>query len=582
MINTSFKSLKKHIQDIIPTYNQYINIYVIFFILNVTTSYIYILSYESSYMLLIRAGVTTINNLSIAFFSILVIHIFKKYTKTITYILTIIYSLFFIIELFLIINFQSLICPSILIVSSATNKEETYEFFKTYTNNWTFIGGIIIFLLCVLLAYRSKKKFIPTIYERTRHKKRNLIVLCLLLSIYAIQTFYITQVKKMTPYLTLSPLERVYYSIKESRRDRKSYQELLSYMRKDTPIIKRNQSDIQNIVLLIGESLSKTHMNCYGYPQNTTPYLNARIKNDEACIFNHIITPKTVTTEAMKCIMTFYNTESTREWYTYHSLPSVMKEAGYFTIWLSNQDNSGIFGNIPAALAQTSNKVIYTHDKNSQEESYGYFDDKLLPILKENTLNTSKNFYIIHLMGCHQRYTNRFPKTFKQFQYTDIQFSTNIHKKITIAEYDNSVLYNDYIVNEIIKHFIEKETIMIYFPDHGEEVYDSENFAGHNYVNPTKNMVEIPFIIWYSQSLQTKHPKLIKQIKQAQTNHFMTDDIIHTILDICQIQTVEFDSTRSLLHPSYNQYREFYINEHINYNVWKNSNYKHPLFQDNK
>lgn len=219
----------------------------------------------------------------------------------------------------------------------------------------------------------------------------------------------------MTPYLTLSPLERVYYSIKESRRDRKSYQELLSYMRKDTPIIKRNQSDIQNIVLLIGESLSKTHMNCYGYPLNTTPYLNARIKNDEACIFNHIITPKTVTTEAMKCIMTFYNTESTREWYTYHSLPSVMKEAGYFTIWLSNQDNSGIFGNIPAALAQTSNKVIYTHDKNSQEESYGYFDDKLLPILKENTLNTSKNFYIIHLMGCHQRYTIDSPKLSNNF-----------------------------------------------------------------------------------------------------------------------------------------------------------------------
>ena len=80
MINTSFKSLKKHIQDIIPTYNQYINIYVIFFILNVTTSYIYILSYESSYMLLIRAGVTTINNYPLLSF-LYWLFIFSKNTQ---------------------------------------------------------------------------------------------------------------------------------------------------------------------------------------------------------------------------------------------------------------------------------------------------------------------------------------------------------------------------------------------------------------------------------------------------------------------------------------------------------------------
>lgn len=124
-------------------------------------------------MLLIRAGVTTINNLSIAFFSILVIHIFKKYTKTITYILTIIYSLFFIIELFLIINFQSLICPSILIVSSATNKEETYEFFKTYTNNWTFIGGIIIFLYAYFWHIEVRKNLSP-LYTNARDIKKEI------------------------------------------------------------------------------------------------------------------------------------------------------------------------------------------------------------------------------------------------------------------------------------------------------------------------------------------------------------------------------------------------------------------------
>ena len=35
----------------------------------------------------------------------------------------------------------------------------------------------------------------------------------------------------------------------------------------------------------------------------------------------------------------------------------------------------------------------------------------------------------------------------------------------------------------------------------------------------------------------------------------MTDDLIHTILDIMQIKTPEYQETRSLINPYYNQER---------------------------
>ena len=41
-----------------------------------------------------------------------------------------------------------------------------------------------------------------------------------------------------------------------------------------------------------------------------------------------------------------------------------------------------------------------------------------------------------------------------------------------LADYDNAILYNDSIVDAIISRFEDKEAIIIYMPDHGEECYE--------------------------------------------------------------------------------------------------------------
>jgi heptose-I-phosphate ethanolaminephosphotransferase len=49
-----------------------------------------------------------------------------------------------------------------------------------------------------------------------------------------------------------------------------------------------------------------------------------------------------------------------------------------------------------------------------------------------------------------------------------------------MAEYDNSVLYNDYVVSEIIKCFADKDAVVLYFSDHAIDLFETdEKYCGH-------------------------------------------------------------------------------------------------------
>ena len=75
-------------------------------------------------------------------------------------------------------------------------------------------------------------------------------------------------------------------------------------------------------------------------------------------------------------------------------------------------------------------------------------------------------------MGGHGLYYNRYPYSFHKFTEKDIKLNVNESHKLIVAEYDNALYYNDYVVTEIINRFRDTEALVIYLPDHGEAVYD--------------------------------------------------------------------------------------------------------------
>lgn len=527
--------------------------FCILLILNTFSAIIYNLCNEIWLMMSIRLGAALINGAGISLLSMFGLHYIHKFLHiNLTAFVIFISWLIFVIECFLLLNFYTLITPSIIMVILETNRSETSEFFTSYFDTYTWIMLILILILSICIFCCRKK--LQMIYFPTWLQKKKILIpiCCFILVTYTGFTYYVTQIRHMTSYQALTGIERIWYSSQKTIYDRKEYKKYLQLIKQDSPTLTVNHSKIPYVIIILGESLSKLHMNAYGYSLPTTPRLNERIKDMETFRFDSVVTPRTITSESIRQIMTFFDDDSTLPWYQHHTLPAIMKEAGYYTCWLSNQDSfTAGDDNSTASIASTSTNVKFTHQRHASEERYGYFDEELLPLLdQELTKSYKKAFFCLHLMGSHRRYTNRYPVEFAQFNINDISKNISNEKKRTIAEYDNSVLYNDFVCDEIIRRFQDKDAIVFYFPDHGEEVYDTRNMCGHGLYNPSIPMQEIPFLIWTSVIFRKQHPNLTEQLQNVEKKHFNTTNLIHTIMDICGIETKDFQSKKSLLRDS--------------------------------
>ena len=69
-------------------------------------------------------------------------------------------------------------------------------------------------------------------------------------------------------------------------------------------------------------------------------------------------------------------------------------------------------------------------------------------------------------------------------------------------------------------------------------------------------MVEIPFLIYTSDKFIKNYPEKVESIKNSVDKPYMTDDLIHTILEIADIKTSEFDETRSIINKNFNDKRK--------------------------
>ncbi len=125
--------------------------------------------------------------------------------------------------------------------------------------------------------------------------------------------------------------------------------------------------------------------------------------------------------------------------------------------------------------------------------------------------------------------------------------------KNRINDYDTAVKYNDSIVFEIISKVKSRQSssAVIYFSDHGEDVYDTTNeFLRHNEYFGTKPMYEIPFLFRQSDLYKASH-RSIQAISNVEERSYILEDFIHTFMDVIHVNSEVYISDRSLLNPNF-------------------------------
>ena len=465
----------------------------------------------------------------------------------------------FVMEAFVLYQYNALLGVGTVNSLFETNPKESAEFLKTFVGfEGLALAAVVIILVYLLVKHKPWKRVqIDLISQRVLAG-----IVFVLSAAYGIY-MCIGYPGLMFGGENLTPLTRLMGAVNTAWKNHVAYQELVAKLDDDIHL-SRNDGRITNIVFILGESTNRNHMHLYGYELPNTPNLDEMAKKGEIVYFTNVVSAHSTTVASLSKIFTFCNHEAPKPWYEYNNLIDIMNAAGYKTHWLSNQESSGIWGNVAQIYAAHSDVSHYTQIRDSQEDD-GRVDGELFPLVDNAIASASadKNFYVVHLMGCHLAYYNRYPYIFTQFTEKDITGNYNDDQKEVIAQYDNAIYYNDYIVSGIIDKFRETntDTIVIYLPDHGEAVYDEEGINGHIEENPSRHMIEVPLIMWASEKFKQNHPEKWELIQTAVHNPYMTDDMIHTVLDIADIGTVDYDPERSIINREFNRYRPRFFDD---------------------
>lgn len=433
-----------------------------------------------------------------------------------------------------------------------SNGRESAEFFNHTIGNFTsaeFIGKLAIFLaLTALLTWSFKKWF----------KEKPYLILVGTIGLIGL-IFSGLQLRDTTEKKNVNILLRSLIDYKRTRQTLSSNSDN-NFGVDENKLLEGLEGDylLDNVVIVIGESASRNHHSIYGYDLNTTPKLKE--KSDELVIFNDAISSYSTTSESMKMFFSYKNYSTHKgEWYEYPSVPSIFSHLGFKTYWISNQEKMGHFGGCEDYFSSKCDSSAFIGMLFSGDNLQEKYDEALLPELSKIMRNPKKKLVVLHLMGSHGEYYRRYPKEFAHFTEKEIADKGRDYltssKKRTIAEYENSILYSDYIVSNIIdtlKQFNQQKTMMIYFSDHGEELYEKRDFSGHS-----NGYVDIPFIIWANEGARQQLGEKYTEITQSTDDPISVENLPDFLLGISNVQYQMYDSTLDFTSPSYRLEKRF-------------------------
>jgi heptose-I-phosphate ethanolaminephosphotransferase len=334
------------------------------------------------------------------------------------------------------------------------------------------------------------------------------------------------------------------------------YYQLQNNFNLNKSVTKEDIDNVKNndvLVFVLGESTTRNHMGLYGYNRETTPLLSAF--KDSLFVYNDVISTDVLTLKSVPKMLTsksndLNNIESV-------DLINIFNQAGFKTYWLSNQRPISYNDNAISKIASNSRFFkFYNYKIDKYATSW---DEVMLPKYNEILNSPEKKVIVIRLLGTHFDYYKRYPSSFNKFQTKN-----SSEKEAIINQYDNAVLYNDFIVKSILESLkkINKKTALIYISDHGENVYDEADFFGRNEDNLTKSMFDIPFFVWTSNSFD-----LPDDFEFAPDRKFMADHLYESVGHLLGVKYKDMDFSKSIFSKNFKNRKRIVVNG-INYDEY--------------
>ena len=504
-------------------------------------------------------------------------------------------------------RFESTLTPTMLMLVGETTAQEAQEFLSGYLS-WDVVTSSVGWILLLALVHllwtclrgvfcRGRKRLIlpefqPALITGLKAVVGGVIAWCLY-DAYTLTKDNKVAMGRLFSYDTIGQVEheltkkdqaklyippyRLVFSIYANRLASRQIVQLEAASTKVQ--IDSCSFRVPEIVLVIGESYNKHHSQLYGYNKPTTPLQLQMAADSSLVAFSDVVASWNLTSFVFKHMMSLWTVGDRGEWCDEPLFPEVFRKAGYQVTFLTNQFqpkakeavydfSGGFFLNDP----EFSKRQFDVRNAQTYR-----FDESLLKAFDGLKNKPEKGrLTILHLMGSHVDYRARYPQSrqyFKPAMYNRPELSDK--QRRILSEYDNSLRYNDSIVWAVTQRFIDKDAVVIYVPDHAEEIFDGKPYmygrmhgANIDY-RLARNEMEIPFWIWGSPLYIERHPYGWKAIRAAKDRPMMTDALPHLLLYLAGIATPLYRPELNIITPEYNTRRPRILKGQTDYNTLK-------------
>lgn len=409
-----------------------------------------------------------------------------------------------------------------------TDHNEIIEFFKSLPILLQIFTPLLMIALFAVIMY-SNLSFTNVIFTNNWQ-------LPLLAAIFIFLTTYLWNFKKGV-FIRTGIIE-LYFDVKSYIKETATYTIKLNERLQSLEVNLNNPmgNHPSTIIMVIGESASRDYMSAFTeYPQNTTPWLKKMRNSQNFLLFPNAYACKDQTVPVLEHALTEANQYNDKKFYDSCSIIDIAKKAGFKTYWFSNQGHVGSAETAITLVANTADKAEWTKQNLNQYQ----YDEALLKNLQQ--VNPKENnFIILHLMGSHFNFINRYPYNFAKFSQPG--------KYDLIPNYLDSLTYTDYILQKVFEYGKENLNLqaLVYFSDHATipDKRRSPNFSG--FAN-----VRIPFFTYLSNEYIKNNSDIYNNLKINQ-DKFITNDLIYDFMcGIFNIKSNHYDETNSLTSKRY-------------------------------
>lgn len=308
--------------------------------------------------------------------------------------------------------------------------------------------------------------------------------------------------------------------------------------------------DDVTVVLVIGETTRHDHLGLLGYARDTTP----RLSREADLVAFRAESCDTSTRLSLACMFVRPEGVETGQGLAPDEIHedkvfSVFRELGFSIELFAMQSEVGFYHRVGPDFYKMREVIVAGADPAQRQ----VLDSLLLPEVDASLKRhpRGRHLIVLHKKGSHFMYSQRYPRAFARWTPECMDADGSCGRELLVNAYDNSVLYGDHVLAELLDRLRDRKALVVFTSDHGESIGDGAHFHGTPRAIAPPEQRRVPLMFWGSPPLLADpvHREAFARLRQrADADH----PAAHQHLFASMLGCLSVKSADGGITPAYN------------------------------